>query len=113
MRLEKSTFEKVIENINDGLYFVNQEKVITYWNKAAEQIAGFTANQVIGKSCADNILTHTDDEGNSLCAMSCPLAATITDGKTREAEVYMHHKDGHRVQVSVRIMTLTVIRKQL
>jgi len=37
----------------------------------------------------------------------CPLAATIVDGKPREAEVYMHHKDGHRIPVSVRVSTLT------
>ena len=32
---------------------------------------------------------------------------TIDDGKAREAEVYLHHKDGHRVPVSVRVSTLT------
>jgi diguanylate cyclase (GGDEF)-like protein len=37
----------------------------------------------------------------------CPLAASITDGKPREAEIYMHHKDGHRIPVSVRISPLT------
>jgi len=37
----------------------------------------------------------------------CPLAETIADGKPREAEIYMHHKDGHRIPVSVRISTLT------
>jgi len=37
----------------------------------------------------------------------CPLAATIADGKPREVEVYMHHKDGHRIPVSVRVSALT------
>jgi diguanylate cyclase (GGDEF)-like protein len=36
----------------------------------------------------------------------CPLADTITDGKSRQAEVYMHHKDGHRIPVSVRVSAL-------
>ncbi|MFQ5485191.1 MAG: GGDEF domain-containing protein, partial [Desulfobacterales bacterium] len=43
----------------------------------------------------------------NLCTGMCPLAATITDGKPREDEVYMHHKDGHRIPVSVRVSTLT------
>jgi diguanylate cyclase (GGDEF)-like protein/PAS domain S-box-containing protein len=106
MRLEKDTYEKVVENLHDGLYFVDRNRVITYWNRAAEQISGFTADEVIGTSCSDNILTHVDSEGNSLCAGMCPLAATITDGKPREDEVYMHHKDGHRIPVSVRVSTL-------
>jgi len=107
MSLEKDSFERIIENLHDGLYFVNRDRVITYWNKAAEQISGFTANEVVGKSCSDNILTHVDSEGNNLCTGMCPIAATIADGKPREAEVYMHHKDGHRIPVSVRVSILT------
>jgi len=107
MGLEKGSYERIIENLYDGLYFVDRNRIITYWNKAAEQISGFTANEVVGKHCSDNILTHVDVEGNNLCTGMCPLAETIADGKPREVEVYMHHKDGHRIPVSVRISTLT------
>ncbi|MBC2703395.1 GGDEF domain-containing protein [Desulfobacula sp.] len=107
MHLVKDSFERIIENLHDGLYFVDRDRVITYWNKAAEKISGFTANEVVGTSCSDNILTHVDSEGNSLCTGMCPLAVTIADEKPREAEVYMHHKDGHRIPVSIRVSTLT------
>jgi diguanylate cyclase (GGDEF)-like protein/PAS domain S-box-containing protein len=107
MSLEKYSFERIIENLHDGLYFVDRDRVITYWNKAAEKLSGYTANEVVGKSCSDNILTHVDSEGNSLCTGMCPLAATIADGKYHEAEIYMHHKDGHRIPVSVRVSSLT------
>lgn len=107
MNLEKDIYEKIIESLHDGLYLVDRDRTITYWNKAAEQISGFTANEVVGKSCSNNILTHIDSDGNELCTGMCPLAETISDGKPREAEVYMHHKNGHRIPVSVRISTLT------
>ena len=107
MRLEEDSYKIVIENLYDGLYFVDQKRTITYWNKAAEQISGFAASEVVGTSCADNILTHVDSDGNNLCTGRCPLAATIADGKPRETEVYMHHKAGHRIPVSVRISALT------
>lgn len=107
MRLEKDSYERIIENLHDGLYFVDRDRIITYWNKGAERISGFTAEEVVGKSCGDNILTHVDSHGNNLCTGMCPLAETIKDGRLREAEVYMHHKDGHRIPVSVRVSTLT------
>ena len=107
MILEKDSFERVIENLHDGLYFVDRDGVITYWNKAAEKISGFTASEVVGKSCSDNILTHIDGDGNHLCTGMCPLKTTIADGMPREAEIYMHHKEGHRIPVSVRVSTLT------
>ena len=36
----------------------------------------------------------------------CPLSETIKDGTTREAEVYLHHKQGHRVPVWIRATPL-------
>ena len=107
MSYEIDSYERIVENLYDGLYFVDRDRIITYWNKAAEQISGFSANEVVGKSCSDNILTHVDIDGNTLCTGMCPLAATIADGKPREVEVYMHHKDGHRIPVSVRVSALT------
>jgi len=107
MNLDVESYEKVIASLHDGLYFVDRDRTIIYWNKAAERISGFTADEVIGKSCGDGILTHIDSEGCDLCKTGCPLAKTIADGKPRENEIYLHHKDGHRVPVSVRVSTLT------
>lgn len=106
MNLDSDSYARIIESLHDGLYFVDTNRVITYWNKAAERISGFTAAEVVGRSCADKILTHVDGEGRCLCTGLCPLAATIADGVDREAEVYMYHKDGHRVPVLVRVNLL-------
>jgi diguanylate cyclase (GGDEF)-like protein/PAS domain S-box-containing protein len=99
-------YMNLFENMYDGIYFVDRERRITYWNKAAENITGFASEEVLGKQCSDNILIHIDDRGNSLCKGICPLAATMREGSTREAEVYLHHKKGHRVPVWVRVTPL-------
>jgi len=107
MFIDNDSYRGIVDNLYDGLYLVDQNRVIQYWNKAAERISGFTAAEVIGKSCSNNILTHVDRDGNNLCRRMCPLAMSIADGKAREAEVFMHHKDGYRMPVSVRVKTLT------
>ena len=107
MKLTPESFQRIVDNLHDGLYFVDRNRVITYWNKAAERISGFTAAEVVGKSCADNILTHVDGRGCALCTGTCPLAETMCDGRLRQGEIYLHHKDGHRVPVSVRASPLT------
>lgn len=107
MNLDKDSYARIIDDLHDGLYFVNANRVITYWNKAAERISGYTAAEVIGKSCADKMLTHIDGTGTCLCTGLCPLAATIADGNSREAQVFLHHKNGHRVPVLVRVSLLT------
>ena len=106
MNLNSESYAQIIDRLHDGLYFVNTNRIITYWNKAAERISGYTAAEVVGKSCADHILTHVDCDGNCLCLGQCPLAATIADGADRETEIFLHHKDGHRVPVLVRVSIL-------
>lgn len=106
MDFSKDSYARIIDNLHDGLYFVDRDRTITFWNKAAERISGFSAGEVIGRRCSDNILTHVDAKGETLCLSACPLAATIRDGAPREAAVYLHHKDGHRVPVAVRVSAL-------
>jgi len=99
-------YKELLNSLREGVYFVDRERRITYWNKAAELITGFNAADVVGCRCMDNILTHIDAEGISLCQSSCPLAGTILDGQPREADVFLHHKDGQRVPVSIRIVPI-------
>lgn len=92
----------LLDNLHGGVYIVDEERKILYWNKAAEQISGFSTEEVVGHHCFDNILTHVDAEGRQLCTGICPLAKSMEDGQPRENEIYLHHKEGHRVPVSVR-----------
>jgi len=99
-------YKSILDTIHDGVYFVDRNRHITYWNRGAERISGYTREEVLGKSCADNLLRHIGESGLQLCVGLCPLAKTLRDGQPREDEVYLHHKQGHRVPISVRIAAL-------
>lgn len=101
--MNETFYENLLENLFDGVYYVDLNRQITYWNKAAEKITGYTKSEVTGSGCSDHILRHIDYEGKELCLGDCPLRATLKDGRHREAKIYLHHKLGHRVPVSVRI----------
>ncbi len=92
----------VLDNLFDGVYFVDPERQILYWNKGAERITGFLAKDIIGKRCYDDILQHVNEAGTSLCKSVCPLVHCMQDGQPRQAQVYLHHKNGHRVAVLIR-----------
>ncbi len=103
MHPDHEFFKKLLDEFHDGVYFVDRERRITYWNRGAERITGYAASEVVGKRCMDNILIHVDAEGVSLCNGHCPLVFTLSDGAPRYAEVFLHHKEGFRVPVSVRV----------
>ncbi len=105
--MEKSLiYQEVLKYVKEGVYFVDTNRKITFWNNTAEKITGFTAAEVLNKYCYDNILNHVDDEGTHLCQQGCPLHRTMEDGHNREASVYLHHKQGYRVHVMVRTYPL-------
>ncbi len=95
--------QTVLEHLHDGVYYVGADMRIILWNKSAEAITGYAQNKVLGFKCSDNILRHINDRGDELCVKGCPLARTLKDGKIRNAQVFLHHKDGHRVPVSIKI----------
>jgi diguanylate cyclase (GGDEF)-like protein/PAS domain S-box-containing protein len=102
-----SVYVDLLEQVSDGVYFVNTARRITYWNTGAVQLTGYTPEEVLGRRCSSGLLRHVDDTGCELCQTGCPLAAVMADGSPRSADVYLHHKDGHRVAVTVRGHPLT------
>lgn len=103
---DRDQYKKILESLYDGVYYVDRERRINFWNEGAERITGYPAGKVVGRFCQDNLLQHVTENGKELCLHGCPLLATIQDGKTRESEIYLRHADGHRVPVIVRTSPL-------
>ncbi len=100
--MDENFYKEILNSLQDGIYYLDRDRVITYWNRAAEKITGYSSEQVIGRSCRNNILNHVNAQGVVLCKDHCPMAATMQDGKPREVYVYLHHAEGHRVPVQIR-----------
>lgn len=100
--VDKKFYRDLLDRVTDGVYFVDVDRRITYWNGGADRMTGYSSEEVLGHSCAEGILRHVNDAGRQLCVHGCPLKAVMKDGKPREAHVYLHHKDGQRVPVIVR-----------
>jgi diguanylate cyclase (GGDEF)-like protein/PAS domain S-box-containing protein len=107
--LEKSIefYKSLLDNLYDGVYFLDRERSIQYWNKGAERITGYSRSEVEGSHCWDNILMHVDSEGKSLCQDRCPAWKTMERAIPSEAEVFLHHKNGHRIPVSVKVTPIS------
>ena len=104
MEHEQDFYKNLLDNLYDGVYFMDADRRITYWNQGAERLTGYETEEVVGCYCRENILEHVDESGTRLCESSlCPAAKTLGDGEAREEEVYLHHKSGHRVPVSIRV----------
>ncbi len=91
----------LLRAMGDGVYAVDTQRRITFWNPAAGAISGYPAEVAVGRSCGDGLLNHVDENGTPMCGTSCPLLATMQDGLPRSTRAYLHHADGHVVPVRV------------
>jgi diguanylate cyclase (GGDEF)-like protein/PAS domain S-box-containing protein len=96
----------ILDAVFDGIYIVDRDRRITFWSKGAERITGFAAEGVIGRDCSDDLLRHASADGVTLRPAEYPLAETLAGGQAREAGLFVHHADGHRVPVVVRVAPL-------
>lgn len=104
--MDDNFYKEILNSLQDGIYYLDRDRIITFWNRGAERLTGYKADHVIGKSCRDNLLNHINERGLELCNNHCPMAATMLDGEPREAYVYLHHANGHRVPVQIRSTVL-------
>lgn len=93
--------ETLFNSLDNGVYFMDRDKRIIFWNKGAELISGFPAAEVIGKHCSDKLLVHVDDKGVVQCKEFCPADRTFKSETVFPGTAYILHKEGYRLPVNV------------
>jgi PAS domain S-box-containing protein len=102
----RSDIVKLLNSLYDGVYIVDPDRVILFWNKAAEQMTGFKAEDVIGKPCRDNVLNHLGEDGTLLCYTDCPLKKAMDCAGSGSAKVYPQRVDGSRFPVQTNVSSI-------
>jgi phosphoserine phosphatase RsbU/P len=100
---------EILDALADGAYITDTSRKILFWNRAAERITGWSAKDVVGHRCSENILVHVDKDGHQLCGEEhCPLhRAMMTGEQSREPLlVFAQHKEGRRIPVEVSVAPL-------
>ncbi len=106
LKAEDTPLRRVLDSIFDGVYIVDRQRSILFWNHGAEEITGYTAEEVMGRLCSDDILNHIDESGRLLCKGACPLVRSLTTGEEIRAKIYPLNKAGHRFPVLTHIAPL-------
>ena len=97
---------ELLNLLADGAYITDTERRIVFWNQAAQRITGWGAEEVVGRSCRDNLLVHVDKDGHALCGHEqCPLHRSIVTGQPSAEPllVFAQHRSGSRIPVEVTV----------
>lgn len=103
-------YRTVLENLPVGVYLVDHERRILFWNTGAARISGYLRHEVVGRFCYSDILSYCDESDSLLCASACPLTGTLMEGKPRMIEAFLRHKQGYRIPVRVWVCPIQDLR---
>ena len=92
-------YRQVLDQMDEGVYFVDRDRQITFWNQGAEKLTGFQKSQVLGAHCCSDMLKHINFSNADICQQGCPMNQVMETGKPLSREVYLRHRDGHRLPV--------------
>ncbi|MGA2479621.1 MAG: PAS domain-containing protein, partial [Spirochaetia bacterium] len=80
--LSRISFPEFLDQVQDGLFIIDASRAIVFWNRAAEELTGFSAASMVGMTCLDaDLLGHRTVHGERLCQDgTCPLQRSMIRG---------------------------------
>ncbi len=85
----------ILRSIGEGVFTIDLEKRITFFNRAAESITGFLSQEAMGQYCFD--VFRSD-----VCQVNCPLDAAIaSEEAVRECAAVIINKSGRQISISL------------
>ena len=102
LALEDPQLHRVLlDGLTEGVCMVDRDHRILYWNRAAERVSGYLAQEVAGQFSHGDLLMHCADDGSLLPGTISAAAAVLVDGEHRQSTVFLKHRDGYRLLVEL------------
>ena len=85
----------ILNSIADGVFTVNLDWRITFFNRAAEEITGISADEALGRSCCEVFRAN-------VCETACVLKHTLETGKQVVCQpIAILRADGKEIPITV------------
>lgn len=85
----------LLDLIGQSVITIDKNNAITYWNKASEELYGWTAQEVIGQKFIDKMVIHT------IHAHSLEITTCIENGESWTGECIIQNRDDVSIPVHI------------
>ncbi|MBU1221935.1 diguanylate cyclase [Myxococcota bacterium] len=94
-------YKNALLNLDIGIYILDSNRKIIFWNHAAEKISGYSAEDAIGHNCVDRLLRHHNFSGiEPLCKTEkCGVTIAMLTGERHTDEFFIVKREGMMIPV--------------
>jgi signal transduction histidine kinase len=85
LRRREAEAQAVLSGIVEGVYAVDNNRVIRYLNPQAARLLGVTPEQAVGRFCGD-VLQPRNEDGRRPCDLRCPIVQARGAGSAKAIE---------------------------
>jgi diguanylate cyclase (GGDEF)-like protein/PAS domain S-box-containing protein/putative nucleotidyltransferase with HDIG domain len=97
-----SLFEKkLIDNMHDGVVFVDSQATILLWNTGAERLTGVSSAAACGRTFMPNLMEMCNNREQPIANEDCPVSRSISTGVQWLGRVTIVGRQGHHVAVDL------------
>jgi PAS domain S-box-containing protein len=90
----------------DGAFVIDESQRIIYWNHAAQEILGYTSEEVVGRACYE-VLPGCNEVGQLICRHHCAVVTTtLQGGDITNYDSCTRTKSGEVRWINVSILTI-------
>ncbi|MEX0937232.1 MAG: diguanylate cyclase [Pirellulales bacterium] len=98
---------KLLDNMHDGVVFVDSQMRIFLWNRGAEQLTGVASGAVFQRLWCPTLLRLRDEDGNILRDDQCPVAQSMATGMAARQRLHIVGRDGEETPIDLHIVPVT------
>ncbi|MGI9457821.1 MAG: HD domain-containing phosphohydrolase, partial [Aeoliella sp.] len=91
--------QKLVDNMHDGVMFVDNQRRIFLWNTGAERLTGIAGSAACGRTLEPSLLQMSTADGGLLPDNNCPVAKSIQSGVQTMLRVGVLGRSGRHVTI--------------
>ncbi len=108
MEISSKSYRVILKNLFDGVCIFDENRQVSHWNAAAEDMSGYKSSEMLGRECENVASMYVDKNGNNIGDLLCSFKNPMKPDEVRIIEkVFFHHKEGYRVPVSMKLLPIT------
>jgi two-component system cell cycle response regulator len=99
-------FRSILETLPTGVYLVDRNRKILFWNEGAENVTGYLRQDVVGHFLREHLLAADKEVKDAQLDSTDSVSVAFRDGKSTTAHVSILHKEGYRVPIVLRTVPI-------